>query len=57
MRYLHDLRTFLQNRLSLANTSGAAELIQKSHADAKALKDRIVAVQATLREFLSETPK
>jgi malate synthase len=57
MSDLHDLRTFLKSNLSLANTGKAAEMIQKSQADAQALKDRIIGVQATLREFLSETPK
>ncbi len=57
MSDLHDLRTFLKSNLSLANTGKAAEMIQKSQADAQALKDRIIGVQATLKEFLSETPK
>jgi chromosome segregation ATPase len=54
---LHDLRTFLEANLSLANTGKAGEMIQKSQADAQALKDKLDGVQAGLRGFLSETPR
>ena len=57
MSNLHDLKTFLETDLSPANIGKASERIQKSQADAQALEDKIAGVQATLRQFLSETPK
>ena len=40
-----------------ANVSKASDTIQKSQADAQALKDKIAGVQTTLKQFLSEAPK
>jgi chromosome segregation ATPase len=57
MSNLHDLKAFLGADLSPANVGKASGMIQKSQADAQALKDRIAGLQTTLREFLSETPK
>jgi F0F1-type ATP synthase membrane subunit b/b' len=57
MSNLHDLKTFLETDLSPANIGKASERIQKSQADAQALKDKIAGVQATMRQFLSEAPK
>ena len=57
MSDLHDLKAFLGPDLSPANVDRASEMIQKSPADARALKDTIAGVQTTLRQFLSEAPK
>jgi chromosome segregation ATPase len=55
MSNLHDLKSFLGADLSSANVSKAGEMIQKSQADAQALKDKIAGVQTTLKQFLGET--
>ncbi len=57
MSNLHDLKGFLETDLSPANVGKASEMIQKSHADAQALKDKIAGVQTTLKQFLSEAPR
>jgi hypothetical protein len=57
MSNLHDLKAFLETDLSPANVDKAGEMIQKSQADAQALKDKIGGVQATLKQFLNEAPK
>jgi archaellum component FlaC len=57
MSNLHDLESFLATDLSPANVRKASEMIQKSQADAQALKDKIGGVQTTLKQFLSEAPK
>jgi|SRR5208337_4659558 len=57
MSNLHDLKAFLGPDLSPANVDRASEMIQKSQADARALKDKIAGVQTTLKLFLSEAPK
>jgi DUF2959 family protein len=57
MSNLHDLKAFLETDLSPANVGKASEMIQKSQADAQALKDKIAGAQTTLKEFLSEAPK
>lgn len=57
MSNLHDVRAFLGTDLSPANIVKAGEMIQKSRADAQALKDKIAGVQTTLKQFLSEAPK
>jgi chromosome segregation ATPase len=56
MRNLHDLKAFLAADLSHANVGKAGEMIQASQDDAQALKDKIVGVQTTLKQFLSEAP-
>lgn len=57
MSDLHDLKAFLATDLSPANVDKASEMIQKSQADAQALKDKIAGVQTTLKQFLNEAPK
>jgi len=57
MSNLEDLQSFLGADLSPANVGKAGGRIQKSHADAEALKDKIATVQTTLSQFLSEAPK
>jgi hypothetical protein len=57
MSNLHDLKAFLETDLSPANVDKAGEMIQKSQADAQALKGKIGGVQATLKQFLNEAPK
>jgi hypothetical protein len=57
MSNLHDLKAFLETDLSPANVDKAGEMIQKSQADAQALKSNIGGVQATLKQFLNEAPK
>lgn len=57
MNNLHDLKAFLGTDLSPANVSNASGMIQKSQADAQALKERIAGTQRTLKQFLSEAPK
>jgi chromosome segregation ATPase len=57
MSNLHDLKRFLETDLSPANVGKASGMIQKSQADALALKQKIAGVQTTLRQFLSEAPK
>jgi chromosome segregation ATPase len=57
MSDLHDLKSFLGTDLSPANVGKANEMIQKSQADAQALKDKIAGVQTTLKQFLNEAPK
>jgi Protein of unknown function (DUF2959) len=57
MNNIHDLKTFLETDLSPANISKAAGMIQRSHTDAQALRDKISGVQSTLKQFLSEAPK
>ncbi len=53
MSNLHDLKAFLGADLSPANVGKASGIIQKSQADAQALKDKIAGLQTTLRQFLS----
>jgi septal ring factor EnvC (AmiA/AmiB activator) len=57
MSNLHDLNAFLGTDLSSANVGNASEMIQKSQADAQALKDKIAGVQTTLKQFLNEVPE
>lgn len=57
MSNLHDLTAFLGTDLSPANVGKAGEMIQKSQADAQALKDKIAGVQTKLKQFLNEAPK
>ncbi len=57
MRNVHDLKAFLSADLSYANVGKASGMIQQSQDDAQALKDKIVGVQTTLKQFLSEAPK
>jgi len=57
MSNLRDLRAFLEADLSSTNIDRAKDMIQKSQSDEQALKDKIVAVQSTLRQFLEETPR
>jgi hypothetical protein len=57
MNNIHDLKTFLETDLSPANISKASDMIQRSHTDAQALRDKISGVQSTLKQFLSEAPK
>jgi hypothetical protein len=57
MNNLVDLRAFLGTDLSPANVDRAGDKIQKSQADAQALKDKIAPVQTTLKQFLNEAPK
>jgi Protein of unknown function (DUF2959) len=57
MSNLHDLNAFLGTDLSSANVGNAGEMIQKSRADAQALKDKIAGVQTTLKQFLNEVPE
>jgi len=57
MSNLHDLKAFMETDLSPENVGKAREMIQKSQADALALKGKIAGVQATLKQFLSEAPK
>jgi chromosome segregation ATPase len=57
MSNLHDLERFLGTDLSPANVAKATGMIQKSQADAQALKDKIAGVQTTLQQFLSEAPR
>jgi archaellum component FlaC len=54
---LHDLKAFLEADLSPANVDNAGGMIQKSRADADALKVKMADVQTTLKQFLSEAPK
>jgi DNA anti-recombination protein RmuC len=55
MSNLQDLRSFLGADLSPANVAKAGDMIQKSQADAQALKGTIAGVQTTLKQFLGET--
>jgi len=57
MSNLRDVEAFLGTDLSPANVAKASEMIQKSRADAQALKGNIAGVQTTLKQFLSEAPK
>lgn len=57
MSNLHDLHAFLGTDLSSVNVGNAGEMIQKSQADAQALKDKIAGVQTTLKQFLNEVPE
>ena len=57
MSNLHDLKAFMETDLSTENVSKANEMIQKSQADAQAVKNKIASVQTTLKQFLSEAPK
>jgi len=57
MSNLHDLKAFMETDLSPENVGKARAMIQKSQADALALKGKIAGVQATLKQFLSEAPK
>jgi len=57
MSDLHDLKAFLETDLSPANVDTAGAMIQKSQADSLALKNKIAAVQATLKQFMNEAPK
>jgi chromosome segregation ATPase len=54
---LQDLKSFLGADLSPANVANAGDMIQKSQADAQALKTKIAGVQTTLKQFLGETPE
>ena len=55
MSNLQDLKSFLGTDLSPANVGKAGDMIQKSQADALALKQKIAGAQTTLRRFLTET--
>jgi DNA anti-recombination protein RmuC len=55
MSNLQDLKSFLGTDLSPINVGKAGDMIQKSQADALALKEKIAGAQTTLRRFLSET--
>lgn len=55
MSNLQDLKSFLGADLSPINAGKASDMIQKSQADALALKQKISGAQTTLRGFLSET--
>jgi hypothetical protein len=55
MGNLQDLKSFLGADLSPINAGKAGDMIQKSQADALALKQKIAGAQTTLRGFLSET--
>lgn len=55
MSNLQDLKSFLGTDLSPINVAKAGDMIQKSQADALALKEKIAGAQTTLRQFLSET--
>jgi chromosome segregation ATPase len=55
MSNLQDLKSFLGADLSPANVAKASDMIQKSQADAQALKGTISGVQKTLKQFLGET--
>ena len=57
MSDLHDLKAFMETDLSPANVDRARGMIQKSQADARALKDKIAGVQTKLKQFLREAPK
>jgi chromosome segregation ATPase len=57
MNTLHDLKAFIETDLSLENVGKASAMIQKSQADATALKGKIAGVQATLKQFLNEAPR
>lgn len=57
MSNLHDVKAFLGTDLSPTNVAKATEMIQKSQADAHALKNKIAEVQTTLQQFLSEAPR
>jgi chromosome segregation ATPase len=54
MSNLQDLKSFLGADLSPINAGKAGDMIQKSQADALALKQKIAGAQTTLRQFLSE---
>ena len=55
MSNLQDLKSFLGTDLSPANVAKASDMIQKSEADALALKGTIAGVQRSLKQFLGET--
>ena len=55
MSNMQDLKSFLGTDLSPVNVGKAGDMIQKSQADALALKEKIAGAQTTLRQFLSET--
>jgi chromosome segregation ATPase len=55
MSNLQDLKSFLGTDLSSVNVGKAGDMIQKSQADAQALKTKITGVQTTLKQFLGET--
>jgi F0F1-type ATP synthase membrane subunit b/b' len=57
MTNLHDVETFLGANLSAANVSKARDMIQKSQADARALKKEIAPAQSQLKQFVSEAPR
>jgi hypothetical protein len=57
MSNLHDLKAFMETDLSPENVGKARAMIQKSQADALALKGKIAGVQTTLKQFLNEAPK
>jgi chromosome segregation ATPase len=57
MTNLHDIQTFLGADLSAANVSKASDMIQKSRADARALKEEIAPAQSQLKQFVSEAPR
>jgi hypothetical protein len=57
MNNLHDIKTFLGADLWPANVSKAGEMIQKSQADARALKEEIASAQTQLKQFVSEAPR
>ena len=52
---LQDLKSFLGADLSPVNIAKAGDMIEKSQADAQALKGTIATVQGTLKQFLGET--
>jgi uncharacterized protein YoxC len=57
MSRLQDLRAFLGADLSQRTVRMAGERIQECQSDAQALRSNIGEVQATLKRFLSETPR
>ena len=54
---LRDLEAFLGADLSPVHVLGARDAIQKSQADAQALKQSIAPVQARLKQFMTEAPR
>jgi Protein of unknown function (DUF2959) len=57
MTSLRDIKAFLGTDLSPTNVAKASDMIQKSQADAQALKVKLAAVETTLQQFLAEAPR
>jgi len=56
MTNLRDIKAFLGTDLSPTIVATATDMIQKSQADAQALKVKLAAVETTLQQFLAEAP-